>query len=1445
MKEVFMNFLNRITKVFFAGALAATSFTAVIAEGTDIEAQKAAFKSTLASKGNAEIGSYKVEKIKDGVYHMDENTTTVPGGATIPDYIDRETGETVSGVLNNPSDMYFVVTGKEVVMIDGGDVLRSQEKYDSAKFIIEAMTDGKPLSFILTHGHSDHVRMLTTPGVLDNVNVKAVYVGKDDYVDGKVVGSTTGTPLPLLVDLNKVVLVEDGNSFTIDGLKYEVIGIPAHTPGSLAVVQRDKEVIFTGDSIGSGFVWAFWMYGNNPLGALQDGIKRLQTVVTSMANPRILAGHRWQQFTNMFGDSNPNEMSIQYLNDMSAVISGLADGTTLRSPYTLRGNDADIELSAIGSKAKVDTQQEPIDAYLKGLITMDEAYVYSGSSKLSTESVNAVAAPTFVIFPDGQMSDEDAQKLLDEAGYTEILDRSASKAYVMRPVDGKKFGEKDVERYLGVLASKVGVCENFKLIGIGNGATFINKYLSKYMNFVSGLALIGGEAGETPQASVPTYIAAADAAAYIAANKAEATGEGTYANPNSRFEIVVTADAPKTNAEGLADAWDKVLKLYGRIGNYIEEEKAVGTWYTRPLISGDEEVDTTRKYQYFDSLEAVEGYTRYVNKEDLNDDGTLSLWYEYVPDSVVDAARGSVPVVFLMHGNTNDPRTQIDTAAWANIAVRDGVILVAPEWQGHVYQGYAYEAMSAKRGEDTDETYVISVLEKVLEKYPQADASRVYMSGLSAGSMQTTTYGLTNPKYFAAGGGHSGPFSGNLDAAQKYAESYDFPIIYFTGDKDEYLMSSFDSGSLTGGAINCLNSFMVLNDMDALTQDDYVEANAEIYGVPWDRVYTIEPTEENIPEIIGGVLTNDKGVEISFNRIKGWGHWNYAPDTEYMWDFMRNYSRDPATGELSFIRQGVTVSANTDYPESDAEYQATFTYKASSNKVESVSLVGNWTFYTEDQVDVLIGGTDIDYTLPYAYKKGMFNTGYAVGVSGAGYAPIEMENIGNGFFSVTLPLPGNEYFYGFAENGDLGAIKKDPTNMPIANDGSDSGWSLIWVGDKDHTLEGQEYIYARDDEKVGTVSFETYTAADGTEQPYGIYLPYGYDESHAYPVLYLSHGGGGNEVEWMYIGSAKNIFDNLIAEGSVEPTIVVTMDNTYFGWDMDKISDNMRNYLIPAIEEKYSVKKEKNGRAFAGLSQGGYTTTSELVKSPDLYKYFGIFSANYRAKDLILEQATEEELLALKDNIYYQSCGWVDNGNGAQDRRGTVAYITETLSKYSDNYYFDWKKGAHDWAVWRAQLTTFAKEYLWNCYTGFQLADGTPFFHLSENEPLYWYEDGIRQGVYGDLKNIKDTQYNHVERGREIFDPNTDAWYWLDADAEGAVARNKEVWMPYIFQDEEAGSTDGKWVRYDRYGEMIKGWYANDNGVYYYDLKTGAMLKGTHEINGKTYTFDAVTGIRQ
>ena len=102
----------------------------------------------------------------------------------------------------------------------------------------------------------------------------------------------------------------------------------------------------------------------------------------------------------------------------------------------------------------------------------------------------------------------------------------------------------------------------------------------------------------------------------------------------------------------------------------------------------------------------------------------------------------------------------------------------------------------------------------------------------------------------------------------------------------------------------------------------------------------------------------------------------------------------------------------------------------------------------------------------------------------------------------------------------------------------------------------------------------------------------------------------------------------------------------------------------------------------------------------------------------------------------------------------------------------------------------------------------------------YWYENGLRQGTEG--------------RGKEIYDPESDAWYWLDAVQNGAVATSKDVYQE---------SSGGKWVRYDKEGHMIKGWDKTEAGTYYFDLITGAMAKGVVEISGVSYRFDEVTGI--
>ena len=119
---------------------------------------------------------------------------------------------------------------------------------------------------------------------------------------------------------------------------------------------------------------------------------------------------------------------------------------------------------------------------------------------------------------------------------------------------------------------------------------------------------------------------------------------------------------------------------------------------------------------------------------------------------------------------------------------------------------------------------------------------------------------------------------------------------------------------------------------------------------------------------------------------------------------------------------------------------------------------------------------------------------------------------------------------------------------------------------------------------------------------------------------------------------------------------------------------------------------------------------------------------------------------------------------------------------------------------------------------------------VEENGKKYWYEKGVKQGTTG--------------RGKEIYDPNSDAWYWLDAVQGGAMTVNKDV-----YQESKAGQWadrpdgTGKWVRYDENGHMVKGWQTTEKGTYYFDPTYGTMAKGVTEIDGVPCAFDQNTGI--
>lgn len=119
---------------------------------------------------------------------------------------------------------------------------------------------------------------------------------------------------------------------------------------------------------------------------------------------------------------------------------------------------------------------------------------------------------------------------------------------------------------------------------------------------------------------------------------------------------------------------------------------------------------------------------------------------------------------------------------------------------------------------------------------------------------------------------------------------------------------------------------------------------------------------------------------------------------------------------------------------------------------------------------------------------------------------------------------------------------------------------------------------------------------------------------------------------------------------------------------------------------------------------------------------------------------------------------------------------------------------------------------------------------VEENGKKYWYENGVKQGTTG--------------RGKEIYDPDSDAWYWLDAVQGGAMTVNKDVYQESAagqWADKPDGT--GKWVRYDENGHMVKGWQTTEKGTYYFDPTFGTMAKGVTEIDGVPCAFDQNTGI--
>ena len=232
-----------------------------------------------------------------------------------------------------------------------------------------------------------------------------------------------------------------------------------------------------------------------------------------------------------------------------------------------------------------------------------------------------------------------------------------------------------------------------------------------------------------------------------------------------------------------------------------------------------------------------------------------------------------------------------------------------------------------------------------------------------------------------------------------------------------------------------------------------------------------------------------------------------------------------------------------------------------------------------------------------------------------------------------------------------------------------------------------------------------------------VYLPEGYAASEEdYPVLYLLHGSGDDETGWMTKGRAKAILDSLIINELCRPMIVV-MPNGYLEqtgkyydpesrlWMESTFEENF-SQLIAWTEMHYRTINDKQHRAIAGLSMGGFHTMHTAALLNQSFDYVGIFSALYvpHTKQPHSERTIEMSALALSDKPAYQQTEallqqqfatppqlyWIACGVEDFLYEDNVIY-RQYLDEKHYPYEYHESAGGHSWQNWMDYLTIFAQ----------------------------------------------------------------------------------------------------------------------------------------------------------
>lgn len=317
---------------------------------------------------------------------------------------------------------------------------------------------------------------------------------------------------------------------------------------------------------------------------------------------------------------------------------------------------------------------------------------------------------------------------------------------------------------------------------------------------------------------------------------------------------------------------------------------------------------------------------------------------------------------------------------------------------------------------------------------------------------------------------------------------------------------------------------------------------------------------------------------------------------------------------------------------------------------------------------------------------------------------VDLVKGAKGIWSVKVPALAPE-LYGYTFVIDS-VTTLDPANLKVARDGMFRTENMLYIPGP-----ASDLYWAKEGPKgtVQTIWYESPTL-NLTRRMF-VYTPPGYNASKDnYPVLYLLHGGGGDEEAWPTLGVANNILDNLINSGKAKPMIVVmtngnpgqaaaqtvtppikTDNQNPMGMASLQFEHSLVKDVIPFIESNFRVKKNKESRAVTGLSMGGLQTQNLSFENPNLFNYIGVMSMGFAdlsrfGMKLDTSKRTQQilDLKKAKPALYWIAIGKDDF------LYESVVTMRKELDAKGFKYIYRESAGGHTWTNWRIYLSEFA-----------------------------------------------------------------------------------------------------------------------------------------------------------